>query len=108
MTPLPGELWIADIPFTTGMAAKRRPVLVLWLEGQDAVVAAVTSAAPRSQTDVPLVEWMSAGLRLASTVRLARLDCMEQTLLLRKQGMLHGVDADRIHVVRSQFVRPQF
>ncbi len=55
MTVQAGELWVADIPFTNGLASKKRPVLVLWLDGQDAVVAAVTSAAPRSATDVPLM-----------------------------------------------------
>jgi hypothetical protein len=33
--PQPGEVWIADIPFTGGAASKLRPVLVLWT---DAVV----------------------------------------------------------------------
>jgi mRNA-degrading endonuclease toxin of MazEF toxin-antitoxin module len=28
--PKAGELWLAEIPFTSGMASKRRPVLVLW------------------------------------------------------------------------------
>ena len=45
MTIQPGEFWVADIPFTDGSASKKRPVLVLWLDGQDMVVAAVTSAA---------------------------------------------------------------
>ena len=51
----------ADIPFTSGSGSKKRPVLVLWLHGQDAVVAAATS-----------------------TVRLSRLDCLEQALLLHE------------------------
>ena len=50
MTPSPGEIWLADIPFTDGSASKIRPVLVLWLDAGDAVVAAVTSAATRSST----------------------------------------------------------
>ena len=25
-----GEVWLAEIPFTSGMACKLRPVLVLW------------------------------------------------------------------------------
>ena len=29
MIPQPGEVWIADIPFTSGLASKLRPVLVL-------------------------------------------------------------------------------
>jgi mRNA interferase MazF len=47
----PGELWVADIPFTNGASSKKRPVLVLWLDGQDAMVAVVTSAQPRTPMD---------------------------------------------------------
>ena len=43
MTIQPGEFWVADIRYTDGQGSKRRPDLVLWLEGPDAVVAAVTS-----------------------------------------------------------------
>lgn len=77
MSCQPGDLWVADIVFTDGSRAKRRPVLILWLDGQDVVVAAVTSAAPRTPTDVPLADWQTSGLRVASTVRLSRLDCLE-------------------------------
>lgn len=74
MTPFPGEIWLAEIPFTDGSASKIRPVLVLWLDSADVVVAAVTSVSPRSQTDVILADWQSAGLRVVSTARLSRLD----------------------------------
>jgi hypothetical protein len=50
--PQPGEVWLADIPFTSGAASKLRPVLVLWRDAADVVVAAITSAQPRSPTDV--------------------------------------------------------
>src|SRR6266566_3966930 len=63
----PGEFWVADIPFTSGGASKKRPVLVLWLDGLDAVVAAVTSAAPRSPTDVIRTDWKLTGLHVPST-----------------------------------------
>jgi mRNA interferase MazF len=69
--PKAGEIWLADIPFTSGAASKVRPVLVLWEDAADIVVAAVTKAAPRSATDVPLKEWATTGLVVASTVRLA-------------------------------------
>lgn len=59
----PGEIWLAEIPFTGGAASKTRPVLVLWIDALDAVVAVVTSATPRSPTDVSLADWNSAGLR---------------------------------------------
>lgn len=104
----PGEFWVADIPFTSGSGSKKRPVLVLWLDGLDAVVAAVTSAAPRSPTDVPLTEWRFAGLRLPSTVRLARLDCLEQSLLIHKLGSLAAADSPQVKAVWSAHVKPAF
>jgi mRNA interferase MazF len=39
-----GEFWIAELQYTNGTAAKTRPVLILWLDGRDAIVAVVTSA----------------------------------------------------------------
>ena len=92
----PGDFWVADIPFTSGVASKKRPVLVLWLDGQDVVVAAVTSAAPRTSTDVLLQDWRESGLRVASTVRLSRLDCLEQSLLLFCLGRVSAGDGNRL------------
>ncbi len=65
MTVQPGEFWIANIPFTGGSGSKKRPVLVLWLDGADLVAAAVTTAPPRSHFDVALNDWKSSGLRRA-------------------------------------------
>jgi mRNA interferase MazF len=106
--PRPGEVWLADIPFTTGAASKLRPVLVLWTDASDVVVAAVTSAPPRSTTDVILQDWSAAGLRLASTVRLSRLDCLEQTLLRRRLGVLTPGDAGRLKRVWADEIRLRF
>ena len=99
----PGDFWVADIPFTDRSSSKKRPVLVLWLDGLDAVVAAVTSVAPRTPTD-----WRAAGLRIASTVRLARLDCLEQPLLLFHLGTVSSLDAHNLKKVLSAHVQPQF
>ena len=52
-----------------------------------------------SPTDVALVEWAAAGLRVASTVRLARLDCLEQSLLFRWLGALTPADAQIVRAV---------
>lgn len=88
MTIQPGEIGIAEIPFTSGARGKKRPVLVLWCDRDDVVVAVITSAQPRSQTDVLLQDWAISGLRVASTVRLSRLDCLEKSLLLGKIGVI--------------------
>jgi mRNA interferase MazF len=108
MTIQPGEFWVADIPFTSGGASKKRPVLVLWLDALDAVVAAVTSAAPRSSTDVLLADWTSAGLRVPSTVRLSRLDSLEQARLIHKIGAISTPDAHQVKLVWSTHVKPAF
>ncbi|HAZ44383.1 MAG TPA: PemK-like protein [Cyanobacteria bacterium UBA11369] len=103
-----GDFWVAEITFTDKSASKRRPILVLWLDGQDIVAAAVTSAVPRTQTDVALSDWQTSGLRVASTVRLSRLDCLEQSLLLYKLGHISDDDAQRLQQVWGNFVKPQF
>jgi mRNA interferase MazF len=108
MTIRPGEFWVADIPFTDAGGSKKRPVLVLWRDGTDVVVAAVTTAAPRSPMDVPLVEWRASGLRRASTVRLSRLDCLEEPLLIGQIGTISIADAQTVKQVWGNHVKPQF
>ena len=103
-----GDFWIADIPFTDHSASKKRPVLVLWLDGLDAIIVVVTSAPPRTPTDVALTDWRAAGLRVASTVRLSRLDCLEQSLLLHHLGTLAATDAKIIKDAWNLHVKPQF
>jgi mRNA interferase MazF len=106
--PQPGEVWLADIPFTSGVASKLRPVLILWTDAADVVVAAVTSAQPRSVTDVALQNWPAAGLRVASTVRLSRLDCLEQNLLRRRLGIVASDDAGQLKRIWANEIRPRF
>jgi mRNA interferase MazF len=108
MTIRPGEFWVADIRYTSGGGIKKRTALVLWLDGSDAVVAAVTSAKPRSEFDVELTDWQSSGLRLASTVRLSRLDCPEQSLLIGKIGVISPDDTAKVKQVWASSIKPQF
>ncbi len=108
MTIQPGEFWVADIRLTDGSGSKRRPVLVLWLDGIDAVVAAVTTAAARSTTDVPLTDWRTSGLRSASTVRQSRLDCLEQTLLIGRIGTVSPSDGHVVKRAWKNHVEPQW
>lgn len=103
-----GEFWLADIPFTNGKASKKRPVLVLWLDGFDVVVAAVTSAPPRTQTDVAWQDWEQSGWRVPSTVRLSRLDCLEQRLLIVQMGKVMAYDAARIKATWQENITLQF
>ncbi len=104
----PGDFWIAEILFTSGTGSKKRPILILWLDGNDVVAVVVTSAKPRTQTDIALNDWSASGLRVASTVRLSRLDCLEQSLLLVKIGQISAADAEQVKAVWNQHIKPQF
>jgi len=110
MTIEPGDFWVVNIPFTSGADSKKRPILLLWLDGEDVVAAVVTSAKPRSQTDVFLNDWSVSGLRRPSTVRLSRLDCLEKSLLLpgKKIGHISQPDAAAVKQVWELYVKPQF
>ena len=103
-----GELWIANIPFTNNVDSKKRPVLILWLDGNDAIVAVVTSARPRTKTDVSLQDWATSGLRVPSTVRLARLDCLEKSLLIAKIGVVSKLDAIKLKNIWNSEIKLQF
>src|SRR5258708_2681286 len=108
MTIQPGEFWVADISFTNAIGSKKRPVLILWLDGFDLVAAAVTSAPPRSPRDVALTDWKASGLRRASTVRLSRLDCLEQSLMMGRIGLISAADGERIKQIWASHLMPQF
>jgi mRNA interferase MazF len=108
MTIRPGEFWVANIPFTDASGSKKRPVLVLWLDAVDLVVAAITTAQPRSLTDVALSDWKAAGLRRASTVRLSRLDCLEQSILIGRIGVISIADGERVKQTWDTHIKPQF
>jgi mRNA interferase MazF len=108
MTITPGDFWVAEIFFTDGSASKKRPVLILWLDAQDVIIAAVTSASPRSITDVSLQDWKKSGLRAASVVRLARLDCLEKSLLIARIGSISELDAQQLKNIWNANIKPQF
>jgi mRNA interferase MazF len=108
MTIRAGDFWIADIVFTDRSASKKRPVLILWLDGEDAIVAVVTSSSPRTVTDILLQDWRDSGLRVASTVRLSRLDSLERSLFLSRIGRISEADAAKVQEIWSTHIKPDF
>jgi len=108
MTASPGELWVACIPFTDQTGFKARPVLILWLDAQDAVVASITTSSVRSRTDVALLDWKMSGLRAPSTARLSRLATLDQQLFQQRLGRITDADAQRLKDAWNQYVKLQF
>ncbi|HMO53816.1 MAG TPA: type II toxin-antitoxin system PemK/MazF family toxin [Tepidiformaceae bacterium] len=101
----PGEIWVADVLFTNGQASKRRPVLVLWRDASDAIVAAITSSSPRGPSDVVLKDWAKSGLRAPSTVRLLRLDSFQDDLLIAHIGTVSRRDAKSLNAAWAKHLR---
>lgn len=108
MTIQSGEFWVANIPFTNGIDSKKRPVLILWLDGNDAIVAVFTSAKPRNKTDVLLKDWAIGCLKVACIVRLSRLNCLEKSLFLSRIGTIYNNDAQRIKNIWNTEIKLKF
>jgi mRNA interferase MazF len=54
------------------------------------------------------MEWRAGGLRLPSTVRLSRLDCLEQSLFIGRIGTISTNDAQAIRQIWAAHIKPQF
>ena len=89
----PGEIWLTRLAYSDASGAKIRPVLFLVVDGQDGIVAAVTSAPPRTKTDHALAEWAEPGLSRPSTVRLLRLATLTEARLNHRLGRIGATDA---------------
>lgn len=63
---------------------------------------------PRTLTDVQLQDWQSSGLRVLSTVRLSRLDCLEKSSLLFKLGHISQADAAMVQQAWKDHIKLQF
>lgn len=92
ISPEPGDICVASIPFTDCSALKTRPALVLHLDGPDLVLAPMTSHAPRSEFDVALSAWGEAGLKRPGTVRCARIGRVSSILVYRVLGRVQPPD----------------
>ena len=92
-----GEVLLAWLVFSDGQGAKRRPVLVVHDFGDDdLLVVPITSQRARVVTDLILLDWKSAGLKLPSTVRVEKLATLEKTCVARKLGVLPSAELVRV------------
>ncbi|MFP4551280.1 MAG: type II toxin-antitoxin system PemK/MazF family toxin [Spirochaetales bacterium] len=88
----PGSVVEVPFPFMDVAKRKRRPALVLGSIPEAVVLAMITSAKRSAwPSDVPLVEWESAGLRAQSVVRL-KLFSIEPELVITTRGELSPRD----------------
>ena len=95
-----GTIVFLDYPYSAGGQTKARPALVVLDTGDaDVMVARITSQNQASKHDVSLVDWLAAGLRLPSTVRLHKVLTVEKSLIRRTLGVLTPADRKSVAAV---------
>ena len=93
----PRDIVLAELPITSREERRRRPNLVLADTGDlDIVVARMTSALPRDQFDVEVIDRLTAGLLLPSMTRTHKLVTVEKRTVERRLGMLSEADWARV------------
>jgi mRNA interferase MazF len=96
-------------PFTDRDAAKRRPALVISNEQfnrqhQQLVLAMITTAVENVwPSDVPIIDWQEAGLKVACLFRL-KLFTLDQKLVLKTIGHLSSRDTKSVRAVLTEYV----
>ena len=109
MTYEPLDVVVVPFPFTDRQATKRRPALVVSSEEfnrmhQHVILAMITSApGPAWSSDVVLADWRKARLTVPCKVRV-RLFTLNNSLILRRVGVLSGEDAAAVRATFSRFL----
>jgi mRNA interferase MazF len=91
-----GDIVSVEFPFTDHQGRKRRPGLVLNVDSHDAVLARLTTRAPRDAMDVALSLWSESGLPRPSTIRLTKLTTVDRQLIHHRIGRLRGPDIEAL------------
>ena len=84
----PGDIVLIRIDFHQSAGGKVRPAVVLLDSGDSDFVAAPITSRPRtSEFDVVIQDWRSAGLNVASTVRIHKLTVLAKQEIVRHVGV---------------------
>lgn len=95
-----GDLILVEIPFTDLSGTKKRPAFVLAGEGDDYLVAFITSRIERaSREDVVIRKSPSNGLAVESAVLVHKLFTVHAKLIARKLGYCSA--SERRAVIRA-------
>jgi mRNA interferase MazF len=88
-----GEVVLIRMQFHQATGAKVRPALVLLDSGDDDFVAApITSQARRSEHDLAIEDWRTAGLNVPSSIRVHKLTVVAKAEVVRRIGLLSEGD----------------
>jgi mRNA interferase MazF len=94
-----GDVVLLPFPFRDRTLAKVRPAVVVSSEAYnqrgDVIVAAITTHAPRTASDVALARWREARLVAPSVVRM-QLATVAAARVLHRPGRLNASDLRRV------------
>lgn len=93
------EVWFAWVRYEESpMQGKNRPVLVMDVEGNEALVLAVpfTSVHPRDEYDIEVFDWSDIPLDHLSTARVSKVLRIPVSDFVRKLGRISDDDWDNI------------
>ena len=100
-----GEVFLCQFPFTSGVASKIRPALVLFDLTSDVMICRITSVLRAGPLDVTLNDWQAAGLLKPSIARLDRIVTAEKSVLLRRLGVLSDHDLEAVRHTWNQHMK---
>ena len=109
MTFEPFDVVVVPFPFTDREAERRRPSLVVSSSDFNAshdqsILAMITSAdGAEWPSDIAIRDWREAGLSVPCKVRL-KLFTLDDTLILRKTGVLSDRDAEAVRDSLARFL----
>ena len=90
-----GEIWLAKYPLEEDSTkCIRRPVIVLYIDGEDVLSVKVTRHSKRSKDpyDTPIIHWLEAGLNSVSTARVSKTIFVNIAQFSRKIGNVYPSD----------------
>lgn len=104
-----GDVVLVPFPFADIRATKARPALVLndpvyEQETGNLILAQITSQSAQFSSDYPLKNWVQAGLKKPSIVRL-KLATMAAALVRHKPGALTAIDLAGVDAHLRQVLR---
>ena len=95
-----GEVVLIRMDFHQTTGAKVRPAVVLLDTGDEDFVAAPITSQPRNSTwDLAVEKWASAGLNVASHIRVHKLAVLAKADIVRSLGSLAIEDTGRLNLL---------
>jgi mRNA interferase MazF len=102
------DIVVVPFPFTDQPTLKRRPALIISSTNfndthQQSVLAMITTSRLVWPSDVVIEEWRNAGLIAPCKVRF-KLFTLDHALILRRIGVMHPRDGQRVKNVLSRLL----